>query len=140
MLSKEKEPEELAYMPQWKVKRPRFFEVETKKESSMEYLELNEFQTVFLQRFYAEYAEKDPFAVLNWLHRKALAFQEDMKEDDETGDGSSDSDSVYELEGGQSYKMATFLEGLGIDYANGESFDKMATHLEDLGVDYTNGE
>ena len=64
---------------------PSFFELkqksDMKEQEDWEYLsnpegqELNEDQKKFVNQFYFEYADKDPFYIMNWLHEKALGHQ-----------------------------------------------------------------
>jgi uncharacterized protein with von Willebrand factor type A (vWA) domain len=67
----------------WKLQKPEFFvaekEIEGKSDdfeylSNPEMLKLNKDQILFLDKFYPEFAEKDPWAVLEWLHKKAVAY------------------------------------------------------------------
>ena len=44
--------------------------------TKLDFWELTSDQKAFVHKFYPEYAEKNPIAVLNWLHNKALAYQE----------------------------------------------------------------
>jgi len=69
----------------WKLNKPSFFEMKQKpfsddSEDSMEdweylsnpcHYELDNSQKLFIQKFYPEYAEKDPYSVMNWLHTKS---------------------------------------------------------------------
>ena len=72
----------------WKIYPPSFFEGEHQKEdeekdweylSNPEHITISEDQKKFLQKFYSEYADKDPVSVLNWLHAKATKYQEEKK-------------------------------------------------------------
>lgn len=40
--------------------------------------ELSHEQKLFVQKFYPEYAEKDPYSVLNWLHEKCIKYHDEI--------------------------------------------------------------
>ena len=75
-------------MLHWKLSPPNFFKVEPKEQNSrsekdpkdvepaakLDIWELTSDQKVFVNKFYPEYAEKDPWSVLNWLYNKALTY------------------------------------------------------------------
>ena len=42
--------------------------------SNPEGYELNEDQMKFVEKYYDEYAEKDPYTVMEWLYKKAVNF------------------------------------------------------------------
>jgi len=73
-----------ALLHHWKLQPPSFFKMQQRPEvddqQDWEYLsnpeghELNEDQMKFIQKYYDEYAEKDPYAVMDWLYGKAVSY------------------------------------------------------------------